>query len=85
LYCAVDYSSLYSISQINNVGGTTRSEYNISEYNIAEYNSGAFVNNTKVNLSGTGRVFQIGIEANISTDSLSIQQMDVYFKTGKLA
>ena len=85
LYSATDYNSLYSAAQINNVGGTTRSEYNISEYNIAEYNSGAFVNNAKVSLNGTGRVFQIGIEANISADSLSIQQMDVYFKTGRLA
>jgi hypothetical protein len=30
-------------------------------------------------------VFQIGIEANISADVLSIQQIDAFFKTGRIA
>jgi hypothetical protein len=81
----VDYSGNYSTAQIALQARQPRAEYNVSEYNIAEYNSGTIINQLRQQVSGSGRVFQIGIEANISSDVLSIQQIDAFFKTGRTA
>lgn len=80
-----DYSGNYNSSQLSLPSRSARSEYNISEYNIAEYNSGTLINQLRQQISGSGRVFQIGIEANIRDDSFSIQQIDTFFKTGRTA
>lgn len=82
---ATDYSGNYTISQILPVFKLPRSQYNVSEYNVAEFNSGTIITQLRQQISGSGRVFQIGIEANISEDVLSIQQIDAFFKAGRIA
>lgn len=57
-------------------------EYNVSEYGIAEWNSGNITRLTQ-QLGGSGSTFQIGVEAIINGGSLSIQQMDIFFKLGR--
>jgi hypothetical protein len=79
-----DYTSNYQSAELAVIPSTTQSEYNVSEFNIAEYFSTTkSINLLKAQLSNDGRVFQVGIEANVSADVLSIQQMDVFFKTGR--
>jgi hypothetical protein len=79
-----DYTSNYQSAELAVIPSTTQSEYNVSEFNIAEYFSTTkAINILKAQLSNDGRVFQVGIEANVSADVLSIQQMDVFFKTGR--
>jgi hypothetical protein len=56
----------------------------VSEYNIAEYNAGILINTVRQQVSSTGRVFQIGIEADISSDIFSVQQLDVFVKSGRV-
>lgn len=79
---ATDYSSNYSSGQTELPASTT-AEYNIAEFNIDSFGQGITINTIRQQFSGTGRVFQIGIEADISQDSLSIQQIDIYVKTGR--
>jgi hypothetical protein len=79
---ATDYQTDYNSGQIALVGNSV-SEYNIAEFNIGEFGSGTLINNVRQQFSGTGRVFQIGIEADILSDSLSVQQIDIYVKTGR--
>jgi hypothetical protein len=64
--------------------GATVSEYNISEYNIAEYTSGLKLEEVKANLGGSGSILQLGFEADINQNPLSIQKIDVYIKSGKV-
>lgn len=64
--------------------GATVSEYNIAEYNIAEYTSGLKLEEVKANLGGSGSILQLGFEADINQNPLSIQKIDVYIKSGKV-
>ncbi len=59
-------------------------EYNIGEYNIAEYSSGIVLDRFAINAGGQGTVMQIGIEADINGNPLSIQKIDVGIKKGKM-
>jgi len=58
-------------------------EYNIGEYNIAEYSDGIVLEKFKIQAGGTGAVIQIGLEAEINGNPISIQRIDVYIKQGK--
>ena len=58
-------------------------EYNIGEYDEAEYTSGIVLDRFSVNAGGQGTVIQLGIEADINGNPLSIQKIDVGIKRGK--
>lgn len=79
---ATDYSTDYISGQVAlPVSGVA--EFNVAQFNIDSFGQGITINNVRQQFSGTGRVFQVGIEANVSNDSLSIQQLDTYVKTGR--
>ncbi len=59
-------------------------EYNIGEYNIAEYSDGIVLDKFKIQAGGTGAVMQVGLEAEINGNPISIQRIDVYIKQGKI-
>jgi hypothetical protein len=64
----------------------TRTEtilYTKAEDYDAEYVGGTLVDTIRVPASGTGSVFQLGFEAELSGGALSIQKMDVYVKQGR--
>ena len=54
-----------------------------SEYNIAEYSSGIVLDRFSVNAGGQGSIMQLGLEADINGNSVSIQKIDVAIKKGK--
>jgi hypothetical protein len=58
-------------------------EYNIAEYNIGEYSSGIIIDKFSVNAGGQGAVMQLGLEAEINGNPVSIQKIDVAVKAGK--
>jgi hypothetical protein len=58
-------------------------EYNIGEYNIAEYSSGIIIDRFSINAGGQGTIMQLGLEADINGNPLSIQKIDVAVKAGK--
>ena len=58
-------------------------EYNIGEYNIAEFSNGVVLDQFQINAGGTGAVLQLGLEAELNGDPLSIQKIDVYVAQGK--
>jgi hypothetical protein len=59
------------------------SEYDVAEYNIAEFTGGGLTDRIKVAVGGQGSVIQLGFEAYINGDQLSIQKFDVYVKQGR--
>ena len=90
-----DYVSSYKDIRKSLVAGNV-SEYNakdelgnaLYEYNdtvapIAEYSSGLALEEVRSNLGGSGSVIQLGFEADINQNPLSIQKIDVYVKAGK--
>lgn len=66
----------YNNSTIDTIPGST-------EYNIAEYSSGVVLDRFSINAGGSGSVMQLGLEADINGNPLSIQKIDVYIKQGK--
>jgi len=61
------------------------SEYNIAEYNIGEFTAGTSISEIDLNLGGSGKILDFGVECTIEGAPVSLQQMTVYLKTGKLA
>jgi len=66
----------YNNSTVDTIPGST-------EYNIAEYTSGVVLDRFSINASGQGTVLQLGLEADINGNPLSIQKIDVGIKQGK--
>lgn len=87
---AFDYDTDYRSTTFTLSEGIT-SEYNVDEYfsdddtdNEAEYSTGTVLDNISLNLGGRGAVVQIGIEADITADALSLQKLDIFAKDGKM-
>ena len=79
-----DYKDNYSTYDMTVANGVP-AEYNIDEYNTtAEYSAGAQVENIQVAAGGSGFVIQLGFESTINGGFLSIQQVDLYVKQGRL-
>jgi hypothetical protein len=66
----------YNNSTVDSIAGST-------EYNIAEYTSGIVLDRFSINAGGQGTVLQLGLEADINGNPLSIQKIDVGIKKGK--
>lgn len=79
-----DYSYTFSSRVILNDLSSVVSEYAISEYGIGEWTGGLRINTFSVNLGGSGKIVQFGIESEVNGAPVSIQKADLYIKTGKL-
>lgn len=58
-------------------------EYGVAEYGIAEYSTGTLVDQIRAPMGGDGNVIQMGVEATIDGEGLSIQRLDIYVKQGR--
>jgi hypothetical protein len=77
-----DYNENYSAVTKQLASGVAF-EYNIGEYNIAEYSDGIVLDKFKSHVGGKGPIMQVGLEADINGNPLSIQRIDIYIKQGK--
>ena len=79
---AFDYSNNY-----NSIDATTRaafiSEFGVAEYNIAEYSASIFIDKITAQLTGSGNVLQVGVNASINGHVLSLQKLDIYSVLGR--
>ena len=64
------------------IGGSA--EYNIAEYNIGEFSTGIAINDIVMHLGGSGKILQFGVEVPIVGAPVSLQQLTIYLKTGKM-
>ena len=81
-----DFSANYSsaISYIPTQSNVA--EYGASEYNTTANYSGGIAMQTLTNYpTGSGKVVQVGFEADIAGAALSIQKIEIHAKQGKLA
>lgn len=79
-----DYKTTYSSRTYTKdfIGGTA--EYNIAEYNIGEFTSGFAISDVTMHLGGSGKILQFGVEIPIEGAPVSLQQLTIYLKTGKM-
>ena len=81
---AFDYGGTYRSKALSVGSLGTVSEYGVAEYNIATYSTGIKLDRIKANVGGSGVVVTIGIEANISNSSLSIQEINIQALLGRI-
>lgn len=79
---AFDYRDSYRSTQATTTTVNT-SEFNVDEYNVATYTSSIVIDNIKRQLSGSGNVIQIGVDAAIKGTPVSIQKIDIYAIPGR--
>jgi hypothetical protein len=79
---AFDYNLSYQTRNIT-MGSRSAAEYNIAEWGIAQWTAGVVFDNQRIQGSGSGTVFQFGIEVDINSFELSVQKMDVFAKIGR--
>lgn len=79
---AFDYQSNYQSSMVTTQAASV-AEYGIAQYGISEYSATVYIDQIKKQLSGNGNVIQIGINASINGNPLSIQKLDIYAVTGR--
>lgn len=79
---AFDYNSNYNSGTLS-LDEITIAEYGIAEYGVAQYTNGIALDNVTTQASGTGRILQLGFEADINGAPLSIQKIDFSLKSGK--
>ena len=77
-----DYTSNYNTGVIT-LDTITVYEYGSAEYNIATYSNGIALDNAQIQAGGSGKVVQLGLEADINNAPLSIQKIDFGLKGGK--
>lgn len=84
-------SKPWEYSDSANTIGADDSEYSDTDApttpvgdNNAEYSGGVVIDNVRVHASGSGSVMQVGIEANINGNAISIQKISIYLKTGRI-
>ena len=82
LKAGFDYVNSYT-SYPTTLENITNYEYGTSEYGIAEYSTGTIVDQIRAPMGGDGSVIQIGMEAKIDGDPLSMQRLDIYVKDGR--
>ena len=77
-----NYNENYSAVTKQLAAGTAY-EYNVGEYNIAEFSDGIVLDKFKSHVGGKGPIMQVGLEAEIDGNPLSLQRIDIYIKQGK--
>lgn len=81
---AFDFSGDQKKKAIKVASDGTEAEWNVSEWGIGEWSGGTRLHTPHVGGTGTGQFIQVGLEASISSFELSIQNMTVKTKIGRM-
>ncbi|NCW59551.1 MAG: hypothetical protein EBW01_05620, partial [Proteobacteria bacterium] len=73
----------YYVPDTNAGEATNATVYLKSADALSQYSSGLALEEVKSNLGGSGSLIQLGFEATINQNPLSIQKIDIYVKAGK--
>ena len=79
-----DFSGAYAIESFQ-AANQTPALFGVSEYNESEFAGGTLVTRKSINATGFGTSVVIGVEAEINSSQLSLQEINVMALIGKLA
>jgi hypothetical protein len=84
-----DFSENY-LSQNEQIPLQSVSEYGVAEYGangvpVAEYANGIALQTLRAQATGAGKIVQTGYEADIDSNELSIQKIEIQAKNGKIS
>ena len=79
---AFDYENSFNNTDVQTKEGNI-AEYGTAEYNVAEYSATVFIDKLSTQLSGNGTILQVGVNASIDSNPLSLQKIDIYSVLGR--
>ena len=79
---AFDYENSFNNADVQTKEGNI-AEYGTAEYNVAEYSASVFIDKLSTQLSGNGTILQVGVNASIDSNPLSLQKIDIYSVLGR--
>ena len=79
---AFDYENSFNNADVQTKEGNI-AEYGTAEYNVAEYSATVFIDKLSTQLSGNGTILQVGVNASIDSNPLSLQKIDIYSVLGR--
>ena len=80
---AFDYRNNYNGATDTIGEGQVSHEYGVAEYGEAEYAGGETVEEMRVNADRSGKLLQIGVEADIHGDNVSLYTATIFVTGGK--
>ncbi len=78
-----DYSQA-ARSQTQALTGFVPAEYGTGEYALSEFSNSSCISEVNINASGSGKLVQVGFEAEINGYAVSIQKVEIYTKDGRI-
>ena len=78
-----DYSTTYDSYTFTIGGDSIIAEYGASEYGVGEYTIGIQTDTLKSSVIGSGNIIQLGFEASLNGNAISVQSIDCFIKTGR--
>jgi hypothetical protein len=58
---------------------------NSAQFSLAEFTAGVLIDRVNAQVQGSGKVIQIGFEANVEGSEISVQKLDMFVKTGRIS
>lgn len=80
----IDYSTNFSTYDFTVQTAGTTAYFGEAEYSISEYSGASDLNNLKSSVGGSGNIIQIGFEATVNNNPISVQSLDCYLATGRI-
>lgn len=78
-----DFSGILNSEKVFYDTGT-QAEYNTAEFNIAEFSGGSFPVRTSIDASNEGQFIRVGFIASVNSFDVALQQLQLYFKIGRM-
>lgn len=82
---AFDFSTQYRTVNREFVAGGISPEFGVAEFGEVEFGGGVALRSGQVPGSGTGQFIKLGAQSQISGQTFSIQQLDLFCKIGRYA
>lgn len=81
---AFDFANEFRSAQATYPANAAAAQWGVSEWGEAEWGGGVRVREKRVGTSGTGEYIKLGITVNVAGELVSVQQLALYSKLGRL-
>lgn len=78
-----DYATDYNVYPFLIAGDQLVTEYGVAEYGVGEFTIGITTDSIKSSVGGSGNIIQVGFEAAVNGNTVSVQTIDCFVKTGR--
>ena len=81
---AFDFDDTFKTASVTYPGGGAAAEWNTDEWGVGEWGGGVNIREKRVGGRGTGEYIKVGMTIEVSSEEVSMQQITLYAKQGRL-